>query len=165
MTSMFVAAVSNSYCSCATFELNTLNGISEKIAIPRPHAVAISASPMPPVTATTDNSALPTLRKARISPVTVPSRPRSGASVTSVSITFRNRPARLSSLPAASWRAPGIANPPKSAFAHDGDGHQSGNKDRPHDRSAFVEELENDVCEHKGWIDVSWFRDTQPACS
>jgi hypothetical protein len=50
--------------------------------MPRPHAVAISASPMPPVTAVTESSVLPMLRNARINPVTVPSRPSSGASVT-----------------------------------------------------------------------------------
>ncbi len=36
--------------------------------MPRPHAVAISASPMPPVTAVTESSALPILRNARINP-------------------------------------------------------------------------------------------------
>jgi len=35
------------------------------MAMPRPHAVAMSASPMPPVTAETDSSALPMLRQAQ----------------------------------------------------------------------------------------------------
>ena len=66
----------------------------------------MSASPMPPVTVTTDNSALPMLRNARIRPVTVPSNPSSGASVTRVSITVRNRPALSNSMPAPSSSAP-----------------------------------------------------------
>ena len=50
--------------------------------------------------------ALPIERKVRKMPETVPSNPSSGASVTSVSITVRKRPAFCSSTPAATWRAP-----------------------------------------------------------
>src|SRR5580692_5246130 len=45
-------------------------------------------------------------RNALISPVTVPSNPSNGASVTSVSITVKKRPARFSSIPAANCSAP-----------------------------------------------------------
>src|SRR5205085_5535031 len=52
------------------------------------------------------NSSLPKNRKDRINPVTVPNKPSNGASVTNVSITVRNRPARLISIPAATCKAP-----------------------------------------------------------
>ena len=69
--------------------------------MPSPHAVAINASPMPPVTAPTANSALPSDVNVLMMPVTVPSSPSNGDSVTSVSITGRNRPARRNTAPAA----------------------------------------------------------------
>ena len=81
-------------------------GIKAKIAMPRPHAVAISASAIPPVTAWTASSSLPRKLNERIRPVIVPNRPSNGASVTSVSITTKNRPARLISIPAATCNAP-----------------------------------------------------------
>ena len=41
-----------------------------------------------------------------------------------------------------------FAPPPEGAFADDGDGDEGANEYRPHDRAAFQEELENNVCEH-----------------
>src|SRR6266436_4150127 len=61
------------------------------MAIPRPQAVAISASAIPPVTACTASSSFPRKLNERISPVIVPNRPSNGASVTRVSITTRYR--------------------------------------------------------------------------
>ena len=51
ITSRFVAAVCSSNSKLDTREVKKLNGISAKIAMPRPHAVAMSASAIPPVTA------------------------------------------------------------------------------------------------------------------
>ena len=41
-----------------------------------------------------------------------------------------------------------FAPPPERAFADDGDGDEGADENRPHDRAAFEEEFENDVCEH-----------------
>src|SRR5437763_6717868 len=106
MTSRFVAAVCNSNSKLDTREVKKLNGTSEKMAMPRPQAVAISASAIPPVTACTASSSLPRKLNERIRPVIVPKRPSKGANVTSVSITTRKRPARLISMPAATCNAP-----------------------------------------------------------
>ena len=106
ITSKFVAAVCNSNSKLDTREVKKLKGISEKMAMPRPQAVAMSASAIPPVTAYTASSSFPKKLKERIRPVMVPNNPSKGASVTSVSITTRKRPARLISIPAATCNAP-----------------------------------------------------------
>ncbi len=41
-----------------------------------------------------------------------------------------------------------FAPPPERAFADDGDGDEGADENRPHDRAAFAEELEDDVCKH-----------------
>src|ERR1043165_3813278 len=51
MTSKLVAAVCNSNSKLDTREVKKLKGIKAKMAMPRPQAVAISASAIPPVTA------------------------------------------------------------------------------------------------------------------
>ena len=78
ITSRLVAAVCNSNSKLDTREVKKLKGISEKIAMPRPQAVAIRASAIPPVTACTANSSFPRKLKERISPVMVPNRPSKG---------------------------------------------------------------------------------------
>ena len=50
MTSRLVDAVSNSNFKRSTFEVNKLYGMSVHMAMVRPHAVAMSASPMPELT-------------------------------------------------------------------------------------------------------------------
>src|ERR1043166_7128152 len=82
ITSRFVAAVCSSNSKLDTREVKKLNGMSEKMAMPRPHAVAMSASAIPPVTACTANSSLPRKLNDRINPVTVPNKPSNGASPT-----------------------------------------------------------------------------------
>jgi uncharacterized protein YhfF len=41
-----------------------------------------------------------------------------------------------------------FAPPPERAFADDGDGDEGADENRPHDRAAFEEEFEDNVCEH-----------------
>ena len=41
-----------------------------------------------------------------------------------------------------------FAPPPEGAFADDGDGDEGADENRPHDRAALEEELEDNVCEH-----------------
>src|SRR6184192_1004277 len=83
ITSKLVAAVCNSNSKLDTREVKKLNGINAKMAIPRPQAVAISASAIPPVTACTASSSLPKKLKDLIRPVIVPNRPSNGAKVRS----------------------------------------------------------------------------------
>ena len=67
------------------------------MAMPRPNAVAMSASAMPPVIAPGALSSPPISENEPIMPVTVPSRPSSGASVITVSRIGMPRRKRLSS--------------------------------------------------------------------
>src|SRR6266446_6287510 len=112
------------------------------MAMASPHMVAISASPIPPVICPVAPStvALPSDRNVRKMPETVPSNPSNGASVTSVSITVRKRPAFCSSTPAA------LAPPPKDALADDGDRDDCRYQDGPHDRPARQEVFNQDIC-------------------
>src|SRR5208283_212811 len=47
-----------------------------------------------------------------------------------------------------------FAPPPEGPFTDDGDGNDGADEDRPHDGTAFKEELENDVGEHN----FIWFQ-------
>ena len=178
-----------------------MNGISAKMAMPSPQAVAINASPMPPVTAETESSALPMLRNARIKPghraeQAEQRRERDqrvhDGEKTSGALEFdaggklqraQQRTVRVADVVEAVAnhaddrvvRAFGnflrggdvgifqrgeqllhflrvalaaFAQPPERAFADDGDGHDGAGENRPHDRAAFAEELEDNVCKH-----------------
>src|SRR5215472_8584169 len=130
ITSKFVAAVCNSNSKLDTREVKKLNGISAKMAMPRPHAVAMSASAIPPVTACTANSSFPRKLNERISPVIVPNRPSNGARVTRVSITTR-KPRSLGGVTVFDggkhfldpFRIPAepTATPPNASLKHDGE--------------------------------------------
>ena len=125
-------------CIASTRLLKKLSGTSAAIAMPRPTAVAISASATPPVIAWGEFIPdCPMTPKAAIMPVTVPSSPSSGESVTIVSSTGRKRRSRAIScradasiarvgagfrcwIPAASTRAAGErdASPSFQASVH-----------------------------------------------
>src|SRR5256885_17196437 len=95
ITSKLVAAVCNSNSKLDTREVKKLNGINAKIAIPRPHAVAISASAIPPVTAFSGESLFPKKMNDLVRPGRVPHKPSNGAQSTNTSVTTTHRPSRL----------------------------------------------------------------------
>ena len=45
-----------------------------------------------------------------------------------------------------------FAQPPERAFADHGHGDNGADENRPHDRAALGEELENNVCEHNFFV-------------
>ncbi len=75
-------------------------------AMVKPHAVAMSALRDAAGDRAFGELAVAELEEGLHQAVTVPSRPRSGARVTIVSMTTRKRPARSISMPAATCSAP-----------------------------------------------------------
>ena len=107
---VFVGRSSSSSCepadsiSCrasSALVLSTLKGSSDVMAMPRPKAVAMSASAMPPVIAPGAPRSPPMSENEPIMPVTVPSRPSRGANVMTVSRMAMPRLKRLSSCASA----------------------------------------------------------------
>ena len=108
ITSTLEAAVSSSNCSRVTLAVKKLNGNERENGDAQTAGGGNQRLADPARDRAHRQFRVADLRKARISPVTVPSKPSSGASVTSVSITVRNRPARSNSMPAANCSAPSM---------------------------------------------------------